>query len=84
MNNELYNYSPIVERPRLAWPNGARVAFYVGLNVEHFAVDKPSTSAYSARCRPLIPPHAGPRFRAMPAGDSAACRPLLEVIPSRG
>jgi hypothetical protein len=40
--------------------------------------------AYSARCRPLIPPHAGPRFRAMPAGDSAACRPLLEVIPSRG
>jgi len=41
-------------------------------------------TAYSARCRPLIPPHAGPRFRAMPAGDSAACRPLLEVIPSRG
>ncbi len=34
-------------------------------------------SAYSARCRPLIPPHAGPRFRAMPAGDSAACRPPL-------
>jgi len=36
-----------------------------------------SKSAYSARCRPSIPPHAGPRFRAMPAGDSAACRPPL-------
>lgn len=54
MNNELYNYSPIVERPRLAWPNGARVAFYVGLNVEHFAVDKPSTSIWAGTSH-LVP-----------------------------
>lgn len=44
MDNPIYAYSPITERPRLAWPNGARVAFYVGLNVEHFEIDKPSTS----------------------------------------
>ncbi len=44
MDNKLYNYSPIVSRPKLSWPNGARVAFYIGLNVEHFEVDKPSTS----------------------------------------
>lgn len=46
MDNTLYRYSPIVDRPRLSWPNGARVAFYVGLNVEHFEVDKPSTSIW--------------------------------------
>jgi allantoinase len=47
MDNELYDYSPIVERPRIAWPGDARVAFYVGLNVEHFEIDKPSTSIWS-------------------------------------
>jgi allantoinase len=44
MENELYDYSPIVERKAIHWPGGARVAFYVGLNVEHFQVDRPSTS----------------------------------------
>jgi peptidoglycan/xylan/chitin deacetylase (PgdA/CDA1 family) len=47
MENELYDYSPIVDRRRIAWPNGARVAFYIGLNVEHFEIDKPSTSIWS-------------------------------------
>ncbi|GAA0224251.1 polysaccharide deacetylase family protein [Actinomadura nitritigenes] len=42
--NELYDYSPITERPQITWPGGARVAFYVGLNVEHFWLGKPSTS----------------------------------------
>ncbi len=32
MENQLYPYSPIVRRPRIEWPNGARVAFWVGLN----------------------------------------------------
>ncbi|MFB7875552.1 polysaccharide deacetylase family protein [Nocardia sp. NPDC056064] len=44
MRNELYDYSPIIDRPAIAWPGGARVAFYVGLNVEHFVLGKPSTS----------------------------------------
>src|SRR3954454_16565045 len=46
MDNKLYEYSPITARPKLAWPDGARVAFYVGVNVEHFEVDKPSTSIF--------------------------------------
>lgn len=44
MENELYDYSPITEREPIRWPNGARVAFYVGLNVEHFRLGAPSTS----------------------------------------
>jgi peptidoglycan/xylan/chitin deacetylase (PgdA/CDA1 family) len=47
MDNALYDYSPIVSRPKLTWPKGARVAFYVGLNIEHYEVDKPSTSVFA-------------------------------------
>jgi peptidoglycan/xylan/chitin deacetylase (PgdA/CDA1 family) len=31
-----YAYSPIVRRPTYDWPNGARLAFYVAINVEQF------------------------------------------------
>jgi allantoinase len=44
MENELYRYRPIVSRPPLVWPGGARVAFYVGLNIEHYKLGVPSTS----------------------------------------
>jgi peptidoglycan/xylan/chitin deacetylase (PgdA/CDA1 family) len=40
----LYDYSPIVDRPPLRWPDGKRVAFYLGLNIEHFRLDLPATS----------------------------------------
>lgn len=46
MENQLYSYSPIVSRPKLEWPNAARVAFYVGLNIEHYLLDRPSTSIF--------------------------------------
>ncbi len=46
MNNKLYDYSPMTERPKLKLPNDARVALWVGLNIEHYEVDKPSTSIY--------------------------------------
>jgi peptidoglycan/xylan/chitin deacetylase (PgdA/CDA1 family) len=49
-----YEHSPIVARPPLHWPGGARVAFYLGLNVEAFSVDRPGTSI-SAVTRGLVP-----------------------------
>jgi len=54
MDNELYGYSPIIERDPIHWPDGARVAFYVGLNVEHFLLGRPSTSFYDATAA-LVP-----------------------------
>lgn len=30
------DYSPIIERPAIKWPNNARVAFWVSPNVEHY------------------------------------------------
>ncbi|MER7789701.1 polysaccharide deacetylase family protein [Streptomyces sp. NPDC097640] len=44
--NELFDYSPITERPPFTWPGGARVAVYIGLNIEHFLIDRPSTSIW--------------------------------------
>ena len=32
-----FAYSAIRDRPPLQWPNGARVAVYIGFNLEHFA-----------------------------------------------
>src|SRR5690349_14040509 len=39
-----YDYSPIIDRAPLRWPNGARVAVWVIPNIEHFLFDRPSTS----------------------------------------
>ena len=32
-----YDYSPIRGRPRYFWPNGASLAVYIAINLEHFA-----------------------------------------------
>jgi peptidoglycan/xylan/chitin deacetylase (PgdA/CDA1 family) len=48
VEQELYPYSSIIERPPLAWPHGNKVAFYLGLNVEHYVIDRPSTSTSPA------------------------------------
>ena len=53
-----YDYSPIIHRPRLEWPGGARVALWLGPNVECFHIDKalprvpeplPDVQSYSLR-----------------------------------
>ncbi|MFC0106242.1 polysaccharide deacetylase family protein [Kibdelosporangium aridum] len=46
MDNTRYEYWPLIHRPRLELPNGARLAFWIGYNIEHFEVDKPSTSIF--------------------------------------
>lgn len=38
-----FDYSAIVDRPVLRWPNGARVAVWLIPNIEHFLFDRPST-----------------------------------------
>jgi allantoinase len=43
-----FDYSPIIDRPVLRWPNGARIAVWVIPNIEHFLFDRPSTSISGA------------------------------------
>lgn len=44
MHNDLYDFSPMVRREPLELPGGARVAFWVGANVEHYELGKPALS----------------------------------------
>ena len=44
MKNELYDYWPISTRPPVRWPDGKRVAFWLGVNIEHYVLGTPSLS----------------------------------------
>ncbi|MBF8255073.1 MAG: Polysaccharide deacetylase [Deltaproteobacteria bacterium] len=41
MDNRRYDYSPIIRRPKIEWPNHGRVALWVAPNIEYFHFDKP-------------------------------------------
>lgn len=43
-----FDYSPIVDRKPVRWPNGARVALWVIPNIEHFLFDRPAASMSGA------------------------------------
>ena len=45
-----YSYSPIVKRTDYSWPEGKRLAFYIALNIEHFAFGS-RDSAWTANIR---------------------------------
>lgn len=38
----LYDYWPYVNRPKIVWPNGARVAFWVAPNIEFYEIAPPA------------------------------------------
>lgn len=38
-----YSYWPVTARPPLTYPGGNRMACYIGLNIEHFYLGRPST-----------------------------------------
>jgi peptidoglycan/xylan/chitin deacetylase (PgdA/CDA1 family) len=49
----LYDYSPAFDRPKITWPNGARVAFWVAPNIEYYEYDPPQSPGR----RPWPKPH---------------------------
>ena len=47
-------YLPITDRPRIKWPNDARVAFWVAPNVEHYDICRPlMENEIRGRARPI-------------------------------
>ncbi|MEV1242661.1 polysaccharide deacetylase family protein [Nonomuraea sp. NPDC050022] len=81
MQNTLFDYSPIVDREPIRWPGGARVAFYVGLNVEHFVIDRPSTSINEATAT-LVPDPLNYGWRDY--GPRVAIWRVMEVLDRHG
>lgn len=51
MDNPLFEYSAIVDRPRRSLPRNARMAVWLGVNIEHYAFGAPALS--------LVPPQHG-------------------------
>src|SRR5580692_5806588 len=45
-----YDYLPLIDRPKIRWPNDARVAFWVCPNIEFYELDPPGGQG-----RPLWP-----------------------------
>ena len=56
MDHDLYRYSALPDRPKLLWPNGNRLAFYVLLHLEYWELEPPKGV------------HTDPRFKG-PRGD---------------
>ena len=81
MDNDLFDYTPIVEREPMHWPGGARVAFYVGLNIEHFHVDSPSTSLWEGTAS-LVPDPLNYGWRDY--GPRVAIWRLIETLDRHG
>jgi allantoinase len=48
----LYDYWPYENRPKLTWPNGAKVAFWVAPNIEFYELQPPFLAARPAWARP--------------------------------
>lgn len=55
MENARYDYSPIIKRKDLRWPNGARVALWVCPNIEYFYLDKPIRAGLGGPHVPDVP-----------------------------
>jgi allantoinase len=43
-DNHLFDYTPIVARPRLALPGGKRLAVWIGVAIEHYSWGRPAMS----------------------------------------
>jgi len=49
---DIYAYSPYNNRPKITWPNGARVAFWVAPNIEFYETHPPPNPVRQDRSRP--------------------------------
>ncbi len=47
-----YDYWPYENRPKIEWPNGAKVAFWVAPNIEFYELDPPNNPARKAWPQP--------------------------------
>lgn len=49
----LYEYAPLLERPKITWPHGARVAFWVAPNIEFYELQPPVNPQRQPWPRPM-------------------------------
>ncbi len=81
MEHGRFDYSPIIDRPPLRFPNGARVAVWIVPNIEHFHWDQPSTSIapVTAGLKPDVLNHAWRDF-----GVRVGVWRMMEIMERHG
>ena len=77
----LCDYWPYQDRPKLTWPNGARLALWVAPNVEFYEIDPPANPIRAAwpRPYPAILPYAQRDY-----GNRAGHWRMMEVLDRYG
>jgi peptidoglycan/xylan/chitin deacetylase (PgdA/CDA1 family) len=76
-----YAYMPWRRRPRITWPGGARVAFWVAPNIEHYEYDPPPNARRMPWPRP-VPDVAGYSWRDY--GNRAGFWRMADVMARHG
>src|SRR6202049_478054 len=73
-----FSYSPIIRRPPLAWPDGARVALWVIPNIEFFSLEERPGGAGSGKIPDI------PLWSARDYGNRVGVFRLMQVLDRHG
>lgn len=76
-----FDYSPIISRPRLEWPNGARLAFWIIPNIEFFSLEE---SVPAAAGGSGIEPPDVPAWAVRDYGNRIGVFRLMDVLDRYG
>jgi peptidoglycan/xylan/chitin deacetylase (PgdA/CDA1 family) len=78
-----FPYSPIIDRPPLTWPNGARVALWVIPNIEFFALHEKIPAATGTGGAPIPAPDI-PGWSVRDYGNRIGVFRVMEVLDRYG
>ena len=76
-----YDYLPYNKRPKIEWPNGARVAFWVAPNIEFYELEPPKNPTRASWPRP-VPDVLGYSYRDY--GNRAGFQRMMEAMERCG
>ena len=74
-----YDYLPIAGRPAYDWPNGKRLAVYLGLNLEHFAFGEGLGAELAPSAQPDVLNYAWRDY-----GNRVGAWRMLELFEAQG
>ncbi len=80
MERKWFDYSPIIDRPTIRWPNDARVAFWLSPNVEYLEYDPPPNSGTPNYIGAAVPHPNLELYRTRDYGNRVAFWRMLDVI----
>jgi allantoinase len=77
----LYDYWPYINRPKIVWPNGAKLAFWVAPNIEFYELDPPANPERKpwARPHPDVVPYSHRDY-----GNRVGNQRLMQVMARHG